>query len=248
MRHVTRTKRTSVRATSVKAPAATLKSAISVADYPARIMIVDDHEVVRLGLRLMIDAEPDLVICEEAVTEVDARRLINEHEPHLVIADLSLGNGNGNGLGLTEWISKHHPQTKTLVATMHDERIYGERALRAGASGYLSKSAPAGTILGVIRRVLAGEYCFSDQLHKRALNYLRTDATPTKSPVDHLSNREIEVLRRLGTGMTSSEIASALHLSCSTVDTYRERVKAKLNLATAAELTYYATRWVLEQD
>jgi len=213
---------------------------------PVRIVIVDDHELLRLGLRLMLDAEADLNVCGEAATEVDARHLISESTPHLVVADLSLSVGNG--LELTEWISKHHPATKTVVSTMHDERIYGERVLRAGAWGYVSKSAPAGTILAVIRRVLAGEFCFSERLNRRALGYLRADISPTKSPVDRLSNRELEVLRHLGTGMTSNDIATTLHLSTSTVDTYRERIKAKLNLTSAAELTHYATRWVLGQS
>ena len=212
----------------------------------ARVLLVDDHELLRLGLRLMIDAEPDLEICGEAATEVDARRLVDKHPPDLVVADLSLSVGSG--LDLTEWITKHHPRTKTVVSTMHDERIYGERVLRAGAWGYVSKSAPAGTILNVIRRVLAGEYCYSERLRNRALAYLRADVAPIVAPVDRLSNREIEVLRHLGTGLTSGEIASALHLSTSTVDTYRERIKAKLDLAGAAELTHYATRWVLGQD
>lgn len=227
-----------------RAPSSAVQSHLFAAK-PSTVLIVDDHELLRLGLRLMIDAEPDLEVCGEVASEANARQMITRHQPAVLVVDLSLQEGNG--LDLVKWVTKHHPRVKCIVSTMHDEKIYGERALRAGACGFVSKSAPATSLLQAIRQVLAGEFYFSEYLHKKVLEAMRSEGQPALAAIDRLSDREVEVLRFLGTGMASSEIAAALHISTSTVDTYRERLKSKLNLSSAVTLIHYATRWVLEQ-
>jgi DNA-binding NarL/FixJ family response regulator len=212
---------------------------------PISVLLVEDHELLRLGTRLMLNAEPDLVVCGEATTEAAARQLAEQLAPALLVVDLSLNDGSG--LELIKWATKHHPQTKSIVTTMHDEKIYGERALRAGARGYVSKSAPASALLVAIRQVLAGELYYSEYLRRHALEYLQADRRLPLAAIDRLSDREVQVLRQLGAGATSKEIAVNLHLSVSTVDTYRERVKTKLKLASATALIHFATQWVLEQ-
>jgi DNA-binding NarL/FixJ family response regulator len=129
---------------------------------------------------------------------------------------------------------------------MHDERLYGERALRAGANGYVNKQDPARTILEAIRRVLAHKVYFSEELIERVLRSARGGETLLRSPVESLSDRELDVLRLIGQGLTTGEIGRQLHLSTNTVNTYRERLKDKLNVKTGAELTHWATQWVLE--
>ena len=210
-----------------------------------QVFIVDDHELLRSGLRMLLDNEDDLHVCGEASDEPTAKRLIREMEPAIVIVDLMLGNGSG--LDLIQWLTKSHPTAKSIVSTMHDERIYGERALRAGASGYVNKKDPARTILTAIRRVLDGKLFFSEELTSHIVRRTMTHQTPVDaSPFDSLSNRELEVLSLIGQGLTSRQIALRLHLSPNTIHTYRERLKTKLDAPSGAELNRRAIQWVLE--
>jgi DNA-binding NarL/FixJ family response regulator len=209
-----------------------------------RVVIVDDHELLRDGLRMLIEREQDLGVCGEAVDEAGAKDIIGQSSPDIVIADLSLQSGNG--LDLITWIKKHHPHAKTIVSTMHDEKVYGERVLRAGASGFVNKQDPARTILTAIRQVLAGKLYFSDVLVRRAMQGATANGPLERSPVDFLSNRELEVFRMIGQGLKTGEIAQKLYLSTSTVETYRERLKTKFHLHTSGELNHLATQWVLE--
>lgn len=211
---------------------------------PYRVLIVDDHEVVREGMRLLIDAAPDLRVCAEAADASQARRAIAEQHPDLAVIDLSLGEGTG--LELVRWIKLNCPNMSAVVASMHEEKLYGVRALRAGARGYVAKSRPARTILDAIRQVLMGELYFSKELMDSVMRNAAERGDPQMSVIELLSDRELEVFRRIGQGSTSKEIARALHLSVSTVDTYRERLKVKLGVNRSAELAYRATRWVLE--
>jgi DNA-binding NarL/FixJ family response regulator len=209
------------------------------------ILIVDDHELLRSGLRMLLNNEEDLHVCGEAFDEPTAKRMVRELQPAIAIVDLMLGNGSG--LDLIQWMAKSHPETKSIVSTMHDERIYGERALRAGASGYVNKKDPARTILSAIRRVLEGKLYFSEELTSHIVRRTMTHQTPTDaSPLDGLSNRELEVLSLIGQGLTSRQIALRLHLSPNTIHTYRERLKTKLDASSGAELNRRAIQWVLE--
>ncbi|MGH8583154.1 MAG: response regulator [Gammaproteobacteria bacterium] len=213
---------------------------------PVRVLIVDDHALVRYGIGMLLRQEPGLEVCGEAEDALDARRRIDALEPDIVIVDLVLKESNG--LDLIKWIRKQHPRTKTIVSTMHDERVYGGRALRAGASGFVSKQAESRAICSAVRAVLKGRLYFSQDSLQRILERAQTRDTPIdRSPIEGLSDRELEVFRLMGTGRTTREIASLLHLSPSTVDTYRGRLRHKLQVENTNELHVEATRWVLEQ-
>jgi DNA-binding NarL/FixJ family response regulator len=208
-------------------------------------MLVDDHEMLRQGMRLLIEHEGDLEVCCEAGDEATAIRLFRRQRPDLVVIDLSLKQGEG--MELIKRIRLVDPEARVLVYSMHDENLYGERALRAGARGYVSKQQNARTILQAIRRVLSGAMHFSGDLTQRLLERAASnEPANTASPVANLSDRELEVFELIGPGLTTRAIASQLHLSPRTVDTYRERLKIKLSLANAAELHYRAVRWVIQ--
>jgi DNA-binding NarL/FixJ family response regulator len=209
-----------------------------------KVLIVDDHPIVRQGLRLMIDEEPDLKVCGEAQSERDARKAIRELEPDVVIVDISLAQGDG--LELVRDVHAHHPGLPMLVLSMHDELIYAERLLGAGASGYIMKQAASDQLLVALRRVLAGGQYLSESL---AENLERSKgggpaARPGHSdPIERLSNRELQVLSLIGRGQSSREAADRLGLSVKTVETHRQSLKRKLNLATNAQLLQYAINW-----
>lgn len=206
-----------------------------------RVLIVDDHPIVRQGLRRMIEPEPDLVVCGEVQTEREARSAIRALAPDVVIVDISLGQGDG--LELVRDVHAQHPDLPMLVLSMHDELIYAERLLAAGASGYIMKQAASELLLIALRQVLAGGTYLSDSL---ASNLGRTErAAPAGSvdPIGRLSNRELQVLSLIGRGLSSREAAEALGLSVKTVETHRQGLKRKLNLATNAQLLQYAINW-----
>ncbi|MGE0383324.1 MAG: response regulator [Gammaproteobacteria bacterium] len=212
-----------------------------------RVVIVDDHPLVRDGLRMIIDAEPGMTVCADAADAGQARRVIRQSNPHVAVIDLSL-RGGGSGLDLVKWTALRHPQTRVVILSLHDEEIFGERALRAGAAGYVCKSRPARTILAAIRRVTMSEFYFSKELVQRVLRNAASGVHDELSAVDRLSDRELEVFRCIGEGLTTKEIAATLHLSISTVDTYRDRLKVKLGARNGAQLAAAATRWTLEHS
>ncbi len=216
-----------------------------VAEARAKILLVDDHEVLRQGMRLLIEHQRDLQVCGEATDEASAIKQFRSSRPDLMIVDLSLREGDG--IELIKRIKLLDPEARMLVFSMHDERVYGERALRAGAKGYVSKQQPVRSVLQAIRHVLSGAMHFSEELTQRLLE--RAASTETvlgASPVENLSDRELEVFVMIGRGLTTRSIAARLHLSPRTVDTYRERLKIKLALANSAELHYRAVQWVLK--
>src|SRR4051812_21730227 len=201
-----------------------------------KVLIVDDHPIVRQGLRLMINEEPDLEVVGEAQSEREARIAIRELEPDVVIVDISLAQGDG--LELVRDVHAHHAGLPMLVLSMHDELIYAERLLAAGASGYIMKQAASDQLLVALRRVLAGGTYLSESL---AGNLGRIDGGNAgggvgADPIDRLSNRELQVLSLIGRGLSSREAAEALGLSVKTVETHRQSLKRKLNLATNAQL------------
>ena len=209
-----------------------------------KVLIVDDHPIVRQGLRLMIDEEPDLKVCGEAQSEREARIAIRDLEPDVVIVDISLAQGDG--LELVRDVHAHHPELPMLVLSMHDELIYAERLLAAGASGYIMKQAASDQLLVALRRVLSGERYVSESLAE-ALGRQRgggSDSRATRDdPIERLSNRELQVLSLIGRGQSSREAADRLGLSVKTVETHRQSLKRKLNLATNAQLLQYAINW-----
>lgn len=213
----------------------------SAAPAQRRVLIVDDHPIVRQGLRRMIEPEPDLVVCGEVQTEKEARTAIRALAPDVVIVDISLAQGDG--LELVRDVHAQQPELPMLVLSMHDELIYAERLLAAGASGYIMKQAASDQLLIALRQVLAGGTYLSESL---ASNLGRTEGTAGSAgadPIDRLSNRELQVLSLIGRGMSSREAAEALGLSVKTVETHRQSLKRKLNLATNAQLLQYAINW-----
>ncbi len=211
----------------------------------ARILIVDDHPIMRDGLTARISNEPDLTVCGEAEDADTALQLVQELSPDLVIIDISLKSGHG--LDLAKRIRDRHPKTKMLVNSMYDESVYAERSLQVGAMGYLSKHTARGSLIDAIHTVLQGKTYLSlemtDHIVKTRVAGL---ARPGMSPIESLSDRELEVLTLIGQGITTGAIAKKLFLSVHTIDTYREKLKIKLNLANGAELNRYAAQWVLE--
>jgi DNA-binding NarL/FixJ family response regulator len=211
----------------------------------ARILLVDDHEMLRQGLRLFIEHQRDLTVCGEAGDEATAVRQFRETRPDLLIVDLSLAKGEG--IELIKRIKLIDPEARMLVYSMHDERVYGERVLRAGAMGYVSKQQPVQNMLQAIRHVLSGKMHFGDDMMQRLLERAASsEPMAPVSPVENLSDRELEVFEMIGRGLTTRAIADRLHLSPRTIDTYRERLKIKLALANSAELHYRAVQWVLK--
>jgi DNA-binding NarL/FixJ family response regulator len=209
-----------------------------------KVLIVDDHPIVRQGLRLMIDEEPDLRVCGEAKSEREARVAIRELEPDVVIVDISLAQGDG--LELVRDVHAHHPELPMLVLSMHDELIYAERLLAAGASGYIMKHAASDQLLVALRRVLAGGRYLSESLAEnleRARTGTASAGRERSDPIERLSNRELQVLSLIGRGQSSREAADRLGLSVKTVETHRQSLKRKLNLATNAQLLQYAINW-----
>jgi DNA-binding NarL/FixJ family response regulator len=202
-----------------------------------KVLIVDDHPIVRQGLRSMIDAERDLKICGEAATEKEARAAIRTLEPDVVVVDLSLEQGDG--INLVRDVHAHHPDIALLVLSMHDESIYAERLLAVGASGYLMKKAAADQLITALRCVLAGETYLSENVRKALSERKRLSADePSK-----LSARELQVLGMIGRGVGSRDIAQALSLSVKTIESHRLSIKRKLNLTTNAQLVQYAIKW-----
>ena len=207
------------------------------------ILIVDDHPTLRRGLAALIDSEPDLAVCGEAATCPEALAAIPKSRPDLVIVDLALGEGDG--LDLVKEMLKRHAEIPALVLSMHDESVYAERSLKAGARGYVTKQQLDSTVLVAIRRLLDGETYMSDTLEARlAVKFVNGRTLETDSPMDALSDRELQVFRLIGQGRSTRQIADTLNLSIKTIESHREHIKNKLGLETTAELAQHATRWV----
>jgi DNA-binding NarL/FixJ family response regulator len=213
----------------------------------SRVLVVDDHPIVRQGFLQLIGGTPDLEVCGEARGLGEAMRAFHNFHPHLITADILLDNGTG--LELTKELTALDRNAQVLICSMHDEALYAERALRAGAKGYISKTEPADVILSAMRRVLGGRIYLSPRMTERMLS--RTtghDDGLAGSPVDSLSDRELEVFEAIGHGLSTKQIAAKLELSPKTIETYRENIKQKLGLRNATELTQHAVRWVLEHS
>lgn len=214
--------------------------------FKKRVFVVDDHQVVREGLRLLIDREPDLVVCGEADGTEAALDAIAHLRPDILIVDISLSGPDGLDLIKAIRLTKTNPPV--LVLSMHDELIYAERALRAGASGYLMKQEGTERLLVALRRILRGDVYLSDRAAGRMVQqYVRRATGVVRPPQAELSDRELEVYRLLGEGHTTRQIAEALHLSMKTVETYQAHIKEKLSLRSSRELLQHAIAWNLNR-
>jgi DNA-binding NarL/FixJ family response regulator len=211
----------------------------------ARVLIVDDHPAVREALAIRIGRQRDLAVCGEAADMVEALRLVGETQPDVAVIDITLRSGNG--IDLIKRIKDRNDRVRILVWSMHSEALYAERALRAGALGYINKDQATDRIVEAIRRVLEGKVYLSEAMTERMLQRaVGTPAKVTRSPLDVLADRELEVFRQIGEGVKTADIAERLHLSVKTVETYRDRIRQKLDLSDGTKLAHYATQWVLE--
>lgn len=211
----------------------------------ARILIVDDHPLVRTGFAQLIGDTHDLEVCGEASDMASGLKLATQLKPDLAIIDLSLAGGSG--LDLIEHIKSRDSEILMLVASMHDEALYAERVLAAGARGYVNKQEAQDRIIKAIRQVLSGKVYLSEQMTERMLAGM-VDGKAEKRDIDALSNRELQVFEMIGQGVSSSNMAEHLNLSVKTIETHQAHIKKKLGLSSAHELTHRAVRWVLEQD
>lgn len=206
------------------------------------VFVVDDHPVIRWGYISLINQEPDLEVCGEADTAFEALDKIPEASPDLAIVDISLAGMNG--IELTKQLQVLHPDLPVLIVSMHDEVLYGDRALRAGARGYIMKREVRTKIVEAIRRLLNGGTYLSDQMSTRLLNQYQGGRFDERSPLERLSDRELEVFELYGRGYSTREIAEALFISRKTVESHRNRIKDKLGLESTSQFLQRAVQWV----
>jgi len=212
----------------------------------SRILVVDDHPIVRQGLALLINQEADLVICGEAEEASGAMHVLASSKPDILVLDISL-NGP-DGIDLLKNIRNIHPTLPVLILSMHDESIYAERALRAGANGYIMKQEATEKVLVALRRILGGEIYVSDRIANKMLkHYITGSGTLRHSSIADLSDRELEVFRLIGEGHGTRQIAEELHLSVKTVESYQAHIKEKLSLRSARELMQHAIQWNMNE-
>lgn len=208
-----------------------------------KLIIIDDHPLMRKGLAMTLEAEPDLTMAGQASSAEEGLEALEEHDPDLAIVDISLPGMSG--LELIKHMHARKPDLGILVVSRHDESLYAERAIRAGARGYVMKLEAGQVIVKAVRRVLSGGIYVSEEINERLLMGMVTGRkTLAQSPLEVLSDRELEVFELTGRGSSTREIAEQLHLSVKTVESYRARIKTKLNLNTAAELMQHAVQWV----
>ena len=209
-----------------------------------RVLLVDDHPIVRQGLALLIDREPDLSVCGEADGAHSAFLAITTLCPDIVVLDISLSGPDG--LDVLKEIRMKTASLPVLILSMHDESIYAERSMRAGANGYIMKQEATEKVLIAIRRILQGDVYLSDRLTSTMLQqYVRGASTTKKSPLVNLTDRELEVFRLIGEGHGTRQIGDELHLSVKTIESYQAHIKEKLGLKNARELVQHAIEWTM---
>lgn len=208
-----------------------------------RILLVDDHPIVRQGLRRLISSEEGLEVCAEAESVREARQAIRDHAPDAVVVDISLKDGDG--IELIKDARAHYPSLPLLVLSMHEESVYAERLLGAGASGYIMKQAASEQFIAALRRVLDGGIYVSEAIGARMIRkFASGGAYISANPIDRLSNRELQVLQMIGRGQSTRQAAETLNLSIKTVESHRQRIKRKLDLTTGTQLVQFAVNWV----
>ena len=212
----------------------------------SRILIVDDHPLFCEGLRRMLDRHPSLEVCGQVPDAVQAMKAVADLKPDLVLVDISLEGANG--IDLIKSLKAKYEDLPLLVVSMHDESLYAERALRAGAQGYIMKNQPIQVVRGAIFKVLGGEIFLSEKMSTSVLaKLLRGKTEETPSSVDQLSDRELEVFQMLGEGKSSRQIAESLELTIPTIHSFRNRIKEKLDYKNSTELVLHAMQWVRER-
>ena len=208
-----------------------------------RIIIVDDHPIVREGLTKLIEQEDDLAVCGQAEDGPAAMAMIRDSKPDMAIVDIALKETSGTEL--IKDIKARYPHLLVLALSMHDESLYAERALRAGAKGYIMKAEATEKVITAIRKVLGGQLYISDRMGEKMVRKLVDGKSEAgASPIESLSDRQLEVFLLIGQGYGTRQIAEKLYLSIKTIETYRAHIKEKLNLTDAAELLQYAIQWV----
>ncbi len=209
---------------------------------PRRVLIVDDHPIVRQGLRRILENQGDLTVCAEAASAREARMAILESSPDVVIADISLKHGGG--IEMIRDLRAHHARLPILVLSVYDEMLYAERLLSVGANGYIMKESPGSLVLLALRRVLEGGLYVSDHVGSAMIGKLAAGTTtPSTNPIDRLSNRELQVLHLIGQGLSTRETANSLNVSVKTVESHRQRIKRRLGLTSGTQLVLYAINW-----
>ncbi|MCU0822099.1 MAG: response regulator transcription factor [Spirochaetes bacterium] len=213
-----------------------------------KIFLVDDHPVIRQGIRQVVESHEDLAVCGEASNADDAVKEINKLKPDLVIADIML-EGSANGIDLVKSIRERFPDIYTIVLSMHDESLYAERAIRAGARGYIMKEVAPKNIIEAIRTVLGGELYLSESQSKKIIDKLVHGSADTGDlSLGSLSDREIEIFQLLGNGFSTKEIAKKLNLSIYTVESHKRNIKTKMKLKNSSEVIKHAIQWVILQS
>src|SRR5437762_11111986 len=219
------------------------KNQVGLRKPKTRVLLVDDHPILRRGLAQLINQEADMAVCGEAEDAPKAFEAFSTLQPDIAVIDVCLKGGNG--IELIKNVKARFPDLPILVLSMHDESLYAERALRAGGLGYIMKEEAIEQVLVAIRRALNGEIFLSDKMKSKMLQQLATGRTKqVMSPIEALTDRELEVFRLIGEGHSTRQIAGELHLSIRTVEAYREYIKAKLNLKNSTELVPHAFQWV----
>jgi DNA-binding NarL/FixJ family response regulator len=212
-----------------------------------KVFIVDDHAILRDGLSELLNHTEDLIVCGEAASAEEALERIPAASPDLAVVDLSLPGMSG--MDLVSSLNAKHPSVKILVLSMHDESIYAEKAVRAGARGYIMKHQVAREVAAAIRTVLSGDLYLSQKLSKELLEAaLHSNTRPGDSPADRLSERELEVFRMIGKGKGATEIARTLRLNVKTIETYQARMKEKLGAKDSAQLYQQAVLWLQKNE
>lgn len=212
----------------------------------ARVLVIDDHPIMRQGLVQLINQQADLMVCWQGEELPKAFEAIKLNKPDILLVDISLKGGSG--IELVKNVKTSYPELPSLVLSMHDEMLYAERALRAGAKGYIMKQEAIDTVLVAIRRVLSGEIFLSEKMNEKMLHHLAGGRDALNSPLESLSDRELEVFRLIGQGRGTRQVADDLRLSVKTVETYRAHIMEKLNIKNATELTMKAFQWVHNED
>ena len=212
----------------------------------SKVLVVDDHPIVRQGLALLINREPDLTVCGEAEDAPTAIQSIPATEPDILVVDISLSGPDG--LDLLKDIRTRYPDLPVLILSMHDESIYAERALRAGAQGYIMKQEASEKVLLALRRILNREIYVSDRISNQMLKRFIGNSTQRRpASISDLTDRELEVFRLIGEGHTTRQIADQMHISIKTVESYQAHIKEKLSLKSARELVQHAIQWSISE-
>lgn len=212
-----------------------------------RVMIIDDHPIIQECFSEILNRQEDLEVCGVATDIPDALEVIESSRPDLALVDITLRESSG--LDLIKTIKTRYPDSRTMAFSMHDDTLYAERAISAGARGYINKQEPTPTLLAAIRQVLDGQIHLSEKVKQRILQRSHHPSeVPEETGVSQLSDRELQIFELIGTGLTTSEIAQRLNRSIHTINTHRQRIKSKLVLSNTAELARAAAQWILESN